>query len=86
MAPFGEGNPEPIFMARSVKVFESRVVGDLHLKLRVGQGEHVFDAIGFGLGSRHPLKGTGLNMIFSPEINRWQGTERVQLKIVDLSC
>ncbi len=85
LAPFGEGNPEPIFMARSVKVFESRVVGDLHLKLRVGQGEHVFDAIGFGLGSRHPLKGTGHNMIFSPEINRWQGTERVQLKIVDLS-
>ncbi len=86
LAPFGEGNPEPVFMARSVKVFESRVVGDLHLKLRVGQGEHVFDAIGFGLGSRHPLTGAGLHMIFSPEINRWQGTERVQLKIVDLSC
>ena len=86
LAPFGEGNPEPVFMARSVKVFESRVVGDLHLKLRVGQGEHVFDAIGFGLGSRHPLTGVSLHMIFSPEINRWQGTERVQLKIVDLSC
>ena len=85
LAPFGEGNPEPVFMARSVKVFESRVVGDHHLKLRVGQGEQTFDAIGFGLGNRHPLKGTRLDVLFTPEINRWQGSERVQLKIIDLS-
>ena len=85
LAPFGEGNPEPVFMARSVKVFESRVVGDRHLKLRVGQGEHAFDAIGFGLGSSHPLKGISVDLVFTPEINRWQGSENVQLKIVDLS-
>ena len=85
LAPFGEGNPEPVFAVRSVKVLASRIVGDRHLKLRVGQGEHNFDAIGFGLGSRHPLKGASLHMLFTPEINRWQGSERVQLKIIDLS-
>jgi single-stranded-DNA-specific exonuclease len=84
LAPFGEGNPEPVFMARSVKIFDSRVVGERHLKLRLGQGEQVFDAIGFGLGERHPLNGAVMDLLFTPEINRWQGTERVQLKIVDL--
>ncbi len=84
LAPFGEGNPEPVFMARSVKVLDSRVVGERHLKLRVCQGEQVLDAIGFRLGSHHPLKGTMVDLLFTPEINRWQGTESVQLKVIDL--
>ena len=85
LAPFGESNPEPVFMARSVKVFESRVVGERHLKLRLGQGEQVLDAIAFGLGNRHPLKGISTDFLFTPEVNRWQGTETVQLKIIDLA-
>ena len=84
LSPFGEGNPEPVFMARSVKVFDSRVVGEKHLKLRLGQGEQVLDAIGFRLENHHPLKGVLIDLLFTPEINRWQGTESVQLKIVDL--
>jgi single-stranded-DNA-specific exonuclease len=84
LAPFGEGNPEPVFMARSVKVFESRVVSERHLKLRLGQGDRVLDAIAFGLGNRHPLKGISTDLLFTPEVNRWKGTESVQLKIIDL--
>jgi single-stranded-DNA-specific exonuclease len=84
LAPFGEGNPEPVFMARSVKVFESRIVGERHLKLRLGQGGQALDAIAFGLGNRHPLKGISTDFLFTPEINRWKGTENVQLKIIDL--
>lgn len=85
LAPFGEGNPEPVFTARTVKVFDSRVVGERHLKLRLGQGEQVLDAIGFRLGRHHPLKGVSIDLLFTPELNRWQGTESVQLKIVDLA-
>jgi single-stranded-DNA-specific exonuclease len=84
LAPFGEGNPEPVFMARSVKVLDSRIVGDSHLKMRLGQGGQVCDAIGFRLGSHHPLKGALVDLLFTPEINRWQGTESVQLKVIDL--
>ena len=85
LAPFGEGNPEPVFMARSVKVFNSRVVGERHLKLRLGQEGQALDAIGFRLGRHHSLKGASMDLLFTPEINRWQGTESVQLKIVDLA-
>ena len=84
LAPFGEGNPEPVFMARSVKVFESRVVGERHLKLRLGQGDQALDAIAFGMGNHHPLKGVSTDFLFTPEVNRWKGTETVQLKILDL--
>jgi len=84
LSPFGEQNPEPIFLARSVHVLGSRVVGDRHLKLQVRQKTAVLEAIGFGLGHHHPLRGQQVDILFTPELNRWQGGESIQLKIVDL--
>ena len=84
LSPFGEGNPEPLFCARSLKVLVSRVVGERHLKLRVKQEGKSFEAIGFGLAGKYPLDGKTINMAFSPEINRWKGCDRIQLRIIDL--
>jgi len=84
LAPFGEQNPAPVFLACSVDVAGSRVVGDRHLKLRLRQGETVHEAIGFGLGPHHPLHGERVDILFTPELNRWQGAETIQLKIIDL--
>ena len=84
LAPFGSGNPEPIFQAQNLDVIHSRVVGEKHLKLRVREGECVMEAIGFGFSNWHPLQGETIDMVFTPEINEWRGYERVQLKIVDL--
>lgn len=86
LSPFGEGNPEPLFLGRSLEVLGSRVVGEHHLKLRVRHGEKIFDAIGFGLADRHSVEGKAIDMVFTPELDRWQGYERVQLRIVDLEC
>jgi single-stranded-DNA-specific exonuclease len=84
LSPFGAGNPEPLFLARSLEVSGSRVVGERHLKLRVGQGGTPFEAIGFSLGQRHPLRGKAVNLVFTPEMHRWQGYEKIQLRIADL--
>lgn len=86
LAPFGEGNPEPGFLARSIVAFESRIVGERHLKFRVRQaGEgRSFDAIGFGLADEHPLEGKTIDMVFTPEMNRWQGYDSIQLRVIDL--
>jgi single-stranded-DNA-specific exonuclease len=59
-------------------------VGEQHLKLRVRQKELSFDAIGFGLAEKYPLDGKRINMVFSPELNRWEGYDRIQLRIIDL--
>jgi len=84
LSPFGEQNPEPVFLARSLDVLGSRVVGERHLKLRLRQGETIHEAIGFGLGRYRPLQGECVDILFTPELNRWQGSETIQLKIVDL--
>jgi single-stranded-DNA-specific exonuclease len=84
LSPFGEGNPEPLFCARSLKVLGSRIVGDRHLKLRVRQEGKSFEAIGFDLAEKYPLDGKTINMAFSPELNRWKGYDRIQLRVIDL--
>jgi single-stranded-DNA-specific exonuclease len=84
LAPFGEGNPEPLLFAEPVHVSMSRIVGGRHLKLLVRQGERDFEAIGFGMGKHHPLSGETIRMVFTPERNCWQGAERIQLRIADL--
>ncbi len=86
--PFGAGNPEPTFAVRNLSVLNARVVGEKHLKLTVRQGNSMtFDSIGFGLGalaerglaSRRPV-----DLAFVPEMNRWNGYDRIQLRIRDV--
>lgn len=82
-APFGSANPEPLFFVRDLEVTHSRVVGERHLKMKVRQGKVAIDAIGFGLASAFPLR-ENINVVCAPGINRWQGYETVQLRVVDL--
>ncbi len=86
--PFGAGNPEPIFAVKGLEVMESRTVGDKHLKMTVRQGRSLpFDSIGFGMRSlleRGIPDRTPLDLAFLPELNRWNGYDRIQLRIRDL--
>ena len=75
LAPFGPGNPVPVFLCRDLEVVGSpRIVGKNHLRFRVRQQGSVIDAIGFGLGDfldRIPTGRTGLECVFAVEENRW---------------
>jgi len=86
--PFGAGNPEPIFAVKGLEVMESRTVGEKHLKMTVRQGRSLaFETIGFGMKSlldRGIPDKTPLDLAFLPELNRWNGYDRIQLRIRDL--
>jgi len=84
MGPFGRGNPEPLLYCGNLSVVESRIVGERHLKLSLRQGSSTVEAIGFGLGEKRPPVRRGVDLVFVPEIDRWQGCERLQLRMVDL--
>ena len=86
--PFGAGNPEPIFAVRGLEVMESKTVAEKHLKMTVRQGRSMpFDSIGFGMRSlleRGIPARTPVDLAFLPELNRWNGYDRIQLRIRDL--
>ncbi len=85
LAPFGSGNPEPIFVTREVEVLERSLVGEQgdHLRLKVRQGGLVWDAIGFGLGSLADQINSRIDIAYSLIADTWNGVERLRLKLLD---
>jgi len=86
--PFGAGNPEPTFAVKGLDVLNARMVGEKHLKMTVRQGASLpFDGIGFGMKSLEEyglsLK-TPIDVAFTPELNHWNGYDRIQLRIRDI--
>jgi single-stranded-DNA-specific exonuclease len=86
--PFGAGNPEPIFAVKGLEIMQSRTVGEKHLKMTVRQGRSMpFDSIGFGMKSlleRGIPARTPVDLAFLPELNHWNGYDRIQLRIRDV--
>jgi single-stranded-DNA-specific exonuclease len=84
LEPHGPSNPEPIFLARDVTVVSRRVVGENHLKLYLRQGSRALSAIGFGMADAPIEAGAGIDVLFSPEHNEWNGNTSIQLRLRDL--
>jgi single-stranded-DNA-specific exonuclease len=86
LEPYGQANPRPLFLAEGVEVVSSRIVGERHLKLalRRGGGRRILDAIAFGRSQEQPAPGTSVDLLFSPELSRWDGYDRFQLIVKDL--
>lgn len=89
LAPFGEGNPEPVFLTEGLSVAEVRPVGKTgaHLKLLLATSDsRAFDAIGFSLADRIPdlAPGDRIDALFQLDENEWNGRVTVQLKLVDI--
>ena len=82
LEPFGAGNPEPVLMMRGLTVLEKRVVGEGHLRLRLGLYGNVFNAIAFRMADRDTMG--KIDVAFFPEVNEWKGSTSLQLRIKDL--
>src|SRR5690606_17527087 len=87
LEPTGHGNREATFVARHVKVKNSRTVGaeGKHLKMTL-EDEKGFahDAIGFGLGEWHKSMPTRVDIMFTYELNEFNGRVNYQLNLKDL--
>jgi single-stranded-DNA-specific exonuclease len=81
-APYGMGNPEPVFLLAGAGVVSRRVLQEKHLKLLLRVGGTSFDAIGFNLGGADLAD--RVDVACTPELNRWNGREAVQLRLRDI--
>ncbi|MHB1847351.1 MAG: single-stranded-DNA-specific exonuclease RecJ, partial [Deltaproteobacteria bacterium] len=83
LAPFGAGNPEPVFGAFGLrgmaKLLPNKVSGlEGHLKVKLDGG---LDAIGFGLGGSLALFQGKVDAAFHVGLDDWQGGRKVQLRL-----
>ncbi|MCL5807864.1 MAG: single-stranded-DNA-specific exonuclease RecJ [Deltaproteobacteria bacterium] len=86
LAPFGSRNPEPILCVRNVRVASPSIVGNNHLKMRVSSNGVTRNSIWFSNGQYLPeLSAAMLDIVFTPQINYWNGSSDIQLKMRDIA-
>jgi single-stranded-DNA-specific exonuclease len=90
--PFGAGNPEPVIALPSHQLIFADEVGQAHLRLRFKAGDGAivnamaFRAVGQKLGNALVQnRGQPLHVAGSLAVDRWQGAERVQMRVADVA-
>lgn len=84
ISPHGEGNPEPLFMARDVLVANSRIIGGQHRKMALRHAnessERTVEAIQFNVDTDR-LPERFEKVAFRLRWNRWNGRKTPQMII-----
>ncbi len=88
LSPFGPGNPEPVFMAKSVLVDSMQFVGkeSKHLKVSFSDGNKRIDAIAFNFDNLEEIVvGDEVNIAYSITNNVWNGRSKIELKLKEIA-
>lgn len=84
LQPFGNGNPQPVFISRGVGLSRPPLhMKNHHLRFMLRQGYHEQDAVFFG-GGEHPLPDPPWDMAFTIDRNTFRGRTTLQLIIQDV--
>jgi single-stranded-DNA-specific exonuclease len=87
LAPFGAGNPEPLFMLSDMDVLSARVVGTHHLQMRLRPSTNVqtrpFNSILFNSGADKPPPERFQSVVCHIRWNRWRDRKSIQLVVKD---
>ena len=89
LEPFGIGNPQPVFCSYKNTISDWRLVGEKreHIKLKIKEENRTLEGIGFKLsriGNQIFSENKVVDLAFNIELNKWNGTENVQLNIKDI--
>lgn len=90
--PFGAGNPEPVVALPDHRLIYAEEVGQAHVRARFRSGDGAainaiaFRAVGSPLGQAlMKSRGEALHAAGTLSIDRWNGAERPQLRLVDVA-
>ncbi|MBI4282696.1 MAG: single-stranded-DNA-specific exonuclease RecJ [Chloroflexi bacterium] len=85
LAPYGEGNPAPVFLTRGVQVMDAVRLGTQgqHLRLRVKHGGALWDAMAFGQGEMWHDGTDFLDVVYSVGLDQWNGRETLRMVVED---
>jgi single-stranded-DNA-specific exonuclease len=90
--PFGSGNPEPIVAFPAHTIVYAEQVGENHIRARLKSGDGAFvnaiafRSVGQKLGNAlMQNRGRAVHAAGSLTVDRWQGQERVQLRLIDVA-
>jgi single-stranded-DNA-specific exonuclease len=88
LAPFGAGNPRPVFAARGVEIIDGpRKLKERHLKMTLRQDGRIFRAIAWRAAERYEYltaHKAAVDVAFSLEQNQFNGETYLELNLSDV--
>ena len=87
MEPFGPENMRPVFISKKViDTGFSKIVKEQHLRISVKQNDIHFSGIGFNMADKFQIfeHKKPLDIVYTLDINEWNGTKSLQLKLIDV--
>jgi single-stranded-DNA-specific exonuclease len=88
LAPFGAGNPRPVFSTRQVEIIDGpRKLKERHLKMALKQDGRIFRAVAWRAAERHDYLNehkSAVDVAFSLEQNQYNGESYVELTVADI--
>ena len=90
LKPYGVANPSPSFLINDAIIEDSRKVGKEgnHLKMSIGLGQRLWDAIAFNVGSKSQFiePNQRVSILTGLDRNEWKGISKIQFMVqhVDL--
>lgn len=87
MEPFGPENMRPVFIVKKVDdTGFSKIVKEKHIRFVVKQNNITLTGIGFNMADKFSLlqMNTPLDIVFTIDINEWNGEKKLQLKVIDV--
>ena len=88
LAPFGAGNPRPVFAARGVQVVDGpRKLKDRHLKMSLRQDGRVFRAVAWRAAEKHEQlteHASAVDVAYSLDQNQYNGNTYLELTLADI--
>lgn len=87
LSPFGQGNPQPTFLTRRVKVIECRNFGNQNewLRLKLKQGNVTWQAVDFKSQRTREEIPSYIDIVYNLEKSRWNGREVLGLNLRDFA-
>ena len=85
LRPYGERNPEPIFITKGIEILDITKVGmnGQHIKFKLKQINTKIEAIAFNQMDYSLGIGDQIDAVYKLGTNRWQGKDETQLIIED---
>jgi len=89
LKPFGQDNPQPIFLSENIQVLDKLNMGmtSQHIKLRLKNGSStILSAIGFNQAEKWAFinNDDAIDIVYYLEVNEFNGRRDPQLKIIDI--
>ena len=87
LAPYGQENPPPAFMARGVQATSRQQMGTQgqHMRLQLRQSGTTWEAVAFNQSWPEDVAERGrIDVVYTPEVNTFNGRTRLQMRLLGL--